>query len=50
MTGEDKFLTIRVPADDHKALAELAKRNERTIAAEVRLAIRAALETERTTT
>lgn len=36
----DKFLTLRVPADLHDQLLELAKRNDRTLAAEARRAFR----------
>lgn len=41
---QDAFLTIRVPASMREALAALAAERERTVAAEVRLAIKAHLE------
>lgn len=44
VTTPDKLLTVRVPADLHGALQALARLNERTVAAEVRLAIRDRLE------
>ena len=39
----DKFLTLRLPADLHDQLLELAKRNDRTLSAEARRAFRAHL-------
>ena len=41
---QDVFLTIRVPASLKAALSTLAAERDRTIAAEVRLAIKAHLE------
>ena len=41
--SETKVIFIRIPAPDHKALMALAKREERSMAAQVRFAIRAML-------
>ena len=38
--ADDKFLTIRLTAELHEQISRVAEANERTIAAEVRLAIR----------
>lgn len=45
--GQDKFLTVRIPAGEHAELRKLAKRNDRTVAAEVRVAIRDRLNAEK---
>jgi predicted transcriptional regulator len=42
----DVFFNIRLKPDMHRDLARLAKLNERTIAAEIRLAVRERLERE----
>lgn len=39
-TIKDEFLTLRLPADLLERLQALAAKNERTVAGEVRLAIR----------
>ena len=41
--SETKVLFIRLPAPEHKALMALAKREERSMSAQVRFAIRAML-------
>ena len=41
--SETKVIFIRIPAPDHKALMALAKREERSMSAQVRFAIRAML-------
>lgn len=43
----DVFFNIRLKPEMHRELVKLAKENERTTAAEVRLAIRERLERER---
>ena len=45
-TEEDQFVTVRMPTSMRDDLRELAKRNDRTLAAEIRLAIRERLEAE----
>ncbi len=40
----DYFITVRIPASLHSELRALAKSNERTLAAEVRLAVRARID------
>ena len=44
--SEDKFLTVRVPAEMYEAVLGAGKNNERTVAAEVRLAIKERLDRE----
>lgn len=44
--SKERFLTVRVPADLDRRLDKLAKANDRTKAAEIRLAIRAHIEQE----
>ena len=41
--SEMKVIFVRLPASDHKALMALAKREERSMSAQVRFAIRAML-------
>lgn len=43
---KDVFFNVRVDAETHRRLAELAARNYRTVAAEIRLAVRERLERE----
>lgn len=45
-TTKDDYLQIRIEPAERKALAALAARNDRTMAAEARRAIRAHLEKE----
>ena len=42
----DAFITIRLPASLKDSITALAERRERTLAAEVRLAIKAHVETQ----
>lgn len=44
MADDDKFLTVRLDPDVYEDLRALADRNDRTIAGEVRLAIKERLE------
>ena len=39
-SGETQAITIRIPVSDHNALVALAEREERSMAAQVRVAIR----------
>ena len=45
---KESFLTVRVTGESLRQLQELAKRNERTVAGEVRIAISERLEREAT--
>ena len=42
-TSDMQVITIKVPASDHKALVALAARQERSMAAQVRFAIKTML-------
>ena len=39
-TGETQAITVTIPVSDHKALVALAAREERSMAAQVRFAIK----------